>query len=259
MPDSSLPPDIAAEKSKAWQIKLHYRNRMFKGLRSFRALRLEAPGIIAKNLIGVVISAIALFVLLRDMNATGLAAVLYIIYILVVIGLSFWAAAWLWRAIGLEARNTARYVVTNMWSLLAASLFVVSLVGSIFLPELTRKPASPEKAQRVGAYSGEGWEILTNLEGSDYVPYTIHHAHSMCRDKGGDWYLADKLDFDLLSDALIAAGHRRDFWAADRKDNSYLYYRLTDTEAEPVWSLSPRDHLRAVLCVDRARVGAALY
>lgn len=279
-----LPPDIAEEKMEASQIRAHYKKgRMFPMIRTFRALRQRAPGELAKTIFAILLSAAALFVLLRNYEATGLRAVLAIIYFVVIVGLCFWATGVLWRMIGLRARNVMRYLIGNMWTLYFTAIAVIGTIASLFFPHLipekeSERPAAAKQAPAVvltpndatpevpdeapahvpRIFAGEGWRILTDERAMDYVPETIATAHAKCRARGTPWYLAEEKDLEIVGEELVAGGHTGSFWAADRRGNSSLHYDIVGGQAEFAWDLAAEDHTRNVLCVDRDRIGGGV-
>lgn len=139
--DTHLPDDIAEEKAISRALANEYRNAVFGGLRRFRALRLQAPGIIAEFVLSVAISLIAVAVLFRNIEFGGvLHELANTVKIIVVIVVSFWVARRLWRLIGLANRDRCRYVVSNLWNLALGALLIASLVITIFYPEFAESP-----------------------------------------------------------------------------------------------------------------------
>jgi hypothetical protein len=139
--DSHLPDDIAAEKQISRRLSAEYRNKLFGAIRKFRALRLQAPGIIAEFLLAFVSSIFSVPVLFRNIEFGGVIQDLgYTLKIILVIVACFWGAGRLWRLIGVANRDRCRYVVRNMWSLALGGLLVASLVVKIFYPEFVESP-----------------------------------------------------------------------------------------------------------------------
>lgn len=133
---NNVPDDIVNEKRIEKALKYKYKGAILGGLRNFRALRQQAPGIIAEFMLGTLISIVALLILFYNLDATGLLpTIAACIKIVVIIGLSFWAAGRIWRAIGLANRNCIRFVVNNMWSLAATGIVLLSLILSVFHPD----------------------------------------------------------------------------------------------------------------------------
>ncbi len=131
-----LPHDIALEKSTANRMKRRYANAAFGGLRNFHALRRNAPGIIAKFLLATALSIAALLYFFHDLNVVGLFSVIGLcIKVVIVIGLSFWITGVVWRSVGLTIRNGIRYVVSNIWLLVATSMLATSAVLYLFFPQ----------------------------------------------------------------------------------------------------------------------------
>ena len=124
-----LPDDIAVEKRTGEELRQRYKGSFLGGLRRFRALRLQAPGVIAEFVLGAVIFGVAAILLFRDLNVVGLLPVVgFSLYFIFVVFMAFWLAGRLWRLLGLAARNAARYVVTNMWILAVTTVLIVSAV-----------------------------------------------------------------------------------------------------------------------------------
>lgn len=130
-----LPEDIATEKYAGEELRQHYKGSFLGGLRYFRALRRQAPGIIAEFVLAAMIFAVAAIVLFRDLNVVGLLPVIgFSLYFIFVVAVCFWLAGRLWRLSGLTARNCARFLVTNMWTLAVSTLLVISAVLHLFSP-----------------------------------------------------------------------------------------------------------------------------
>lgn len=271
--DSRLPDDIADEKRIANSLKHEYRTALFGGLRQFRALRKQAPGIIAEFVLAAVINAVVLTILYHDLNVTGLLPTVGVcIQIVVVIGLCFWVAGRVWRAIGLANRDRCRYLVRNMWALAATGILVLSVIIRIFFPELEESlrappaestaavptttaapepvpPPSHELLQRDRVFAGRGWQILKN-DDSSYRKALVKEAREHCGLLGEAWILADRPDFRGLEPELREGGHVGSFWTASRKPNSNLDYHLNaDGSSEFRWALSGSKTERIVLCV----------
>lgn len=139
--DSQLPDDIAAEKQISRDLSTEYRDAVFGGIRKFRALRLQAPGIIAKFVLSVVISFVTVVMLFRNIEFGGPIQELgYTLKIIFVIVICFWISGHLWRIIGVANRDRCRYVVRNMWSLATSGLVVFFFVVKFFYPEFVESP-----------------------------------------------------------------------------------------------------------------------
>lgn len=139
--DSHLPEDIAQEKSVSRRLAHEYRGAAFGGIRQFRALRQQAPGIIAEFVLAVVISVLTVAYLFRDIKFGGvLHELANTLKIIVVIVVCFWVAGRIWRLIGLANRNRCRYVVGNMWNLALGGLLIASFVIKMFYPEVVETP-----------------------------------------------------------------------------------------------------------------------
>ena len=124
-----LPEDIATEKCAGEELRQHYKGSFLGGLRYFRALRRQAPGVIAEFALAALIFGVAAVSLFRDLNVVGLLPVVgFSLYFIVVVFGCFWLAGRLWRLSGLAVRNGARFLVTNMWTLAVTALLVVSAV-----------------------------------------------------------------------------------------------------------------------------------
>lgn len=266
---SHLPDDIAREKSTAQSLKYKYKGALLGGLRKFRALRLQAPGIIAEFVLASIISISALIFLFHDLNVTGLLpTIAFCIKFVVVVGLCFWLAGRVWRAIGLANRDRCRFVVTNMWSLAATGILVISAVLYVLDPGLREPPsAPPPESPAVAAaepessppghklppheriFTGRGWQILHNVD-SSYRTALVKEAAERCGELGENWMLADRPDFEGLEPELREGGHVGSFWTASRKPNSNLDYFLeADGSSQFRWALSANDSERIVLCV----------
>ncbi len=132
---ADLPEDIAVEKRRGEALRQRYRGGFLGGLRRFRALRRQAPGVIAEFVLAAVIFGIAAVVLFRDLNVVGLLPVVgFSLFFVFVVLVSFWLAGRLWRLFGLTVRNRARYVVTNMWTLAMTAILIVSAVLHLVSP-----------------------------------------------------------------------------------------------------------------------------
>jgi hypothetical protein len=141
---NKVPDDIVREKRIEKALGHKYKGAIFGGLRKFRALRLQAPGVIAEFILGALISIVGLLFLFYDLNATGLIpTIVACIKIVIIIGLSFWAAGRIWRAIGLANRDRVRFIVNNMWSLAATGIVLLSLILSVFHPEFGKSSEAP--------------------------------------------------------------------------------------------------------------------
>jgi len=139
--DSHLPDDIATEKAISRGLTNEYRDAFFGGLRKFRALRLQAPGIIAEFVMAVVISVFSVVFLFRNIEFNGPVQELgYTVKIIAVIVACFWITGRLWRLIGLANRNRCRYIVSNMWNLAMGALLIASIVIKIFYPDFVESP-----------------------------------------------------------------------------------------------------------------------
>jgi len=124
-----LPEDIAAEKQTGEELREYYKGSFLGGLRYFRALRRQAPGVIAEFVLAAMLFGIVAVLLFRDLNVVGLLPVVgFSLYFLFVVLVCFWLAGRVWRASGLSLRNGARFLVNNMWTLAAITLLVVSAV-----------------------------------------------------------------------------------------------------------------------------------
>jgi len=264
-----IPEDIAREKRTAHSLKYEYKGALFGGLRKFRALRLQAPGIIAEFVLASIASIAALVFLFHDLNVTGLLpTVAFCIKFVVVVGLCFWIAGRVWRLIGVANRDRCRFVVTNMWSLAATGILVLSAVLYVLDPG-PREPASgpPSESPAVATaepepippghelppheriFAGRGWKILHNVD-SSYRTALVKEAAEHCSELGENWILADRPDFEGLEPELKEGGHVGSFWTASRKPNSNLDYFLeADGSSRFRWALSANDSERIVLCV----------
>jgi len=126
---SHLPDDIAHEKRVGEELRQRYKGSFLGGLRRFRALRLQAPGVIAEFVLAMLVFGIAAVLLFQDLNVVGLLPVVgFSLYFIFVVFMSFWLAGRLWRLLGLPVRNGARFVVTNMWILAVTAILIVSAV-----------------------------------------------------------------------------------------------------------------------------------
>lgn len=272
MADNSdhLPDDIRKEKSIAHSLRYEYKGAILGGLRRFRALRQQAPGIIAEFVLAAILSVSVLMFLYHDLNVTGLLPTVAFCIKFVVIGLlCFWIAGRIWRAIGLSNRDRCRFVVNNMWSLAATGILVLSAVLHILYPDLGQPPpvpASPPEQPAVIApepvappshelpphdrvFAGRGWQILHDKD-SNYRTALVKEAAGRCAELGENWQLADRPDFSGLESELIEGGHVGSFWTASRKPNSSLdFYLDADGTSQFRWALSSNDTERIVLCV----------
>ena len=130
-----LPADIADEKRTGEELRQRYKGSFLGGLRRFRALRLQAPGVIAEFALAALIFGVAAFILFRDLNVVGLLPVVgFSLYFIFVVFMSFWLAGRLWRLSGISLRNGARFVVTNMWTLAVTAILVVSAALHLVSP-----------------------------------------------------------------------------------------------------------------------------
>ena len=270
----SLPDDIAREKSTAASLRREYKGALFGGLRHFRALRLQAPGIIAEFVLGALLSVAALLALFHDLNVTGLLpVVLFCVQFLIVVGVSFWVAGRIWRIIGEANRDRCRFLVTNMWSLAASAILVTSAVLYLFFPGAAKPPPAPpaetppvvvaetpaeppghELPARQRVFAGRGWQILRN-DDSSYRTALVKEAPDRCAELGEHWILADRPDFEGIESELIEGGHVGSFWTASRRPNSNLDYFLdADGGSRFRWALSANDSERIVLCVEAVSI-----
>ncbi|MEQ8204631.1 MAG: hypothetical protein RIA65_00530 [Woeseia sp.] len=139
--DSHLPDDIAAEKQTSRRLSAEYRNKLFGAVRKFRALRLQAPGIIAEFVLAFVGSIFAVPFLFQNMQSGGVLQDLgNTVKIILVVVACFWIAGRVWRLIGVANRDRCRYVVSNMWGLALGGLLIASVVVQIFYPEFVDSP-----------------------------------------------------------------------------------------------------------------------
>ncbi|HNP64172.1 MAG TPA: hypothetical protein PKH39_09560 [Woeseiaceae bacterium] len=138
---SDLPDDIAREKRVSRRLTEEYRNAIFGGIRKFRALRQQAPGIIAQFVLAVAFSVISVPLLFRNIQFGGVLKDLgYTVKMIAVVVACFWITGRLWRLIGLANRNRIRYVVTNMWSLALGGLLIASVVVKFLFPDFVATP-----------------------------------------------------------------------------------------------------------------------
>lgn len=141
---SHLPDDIAREKDISRRLINEYRNAFLGGIRRFRALRLQAPGIIVESLLGAILSifgVLSFFAFIHEAKVDGpIPTIIASIKIVFIIGLCYWAAGRIWRAIGLTLRDHCRFVVTNMWSLAGSAFFLLVLGIQLFYPEFANRP-----------------------------------------------------------------------------------------------------------------------
>ncbi len=127
-----LPDDIAREKRLGEELRQRYKGSFLGGLRRFRALRLQAPGVIAEFVLAALVFGIAASLLFRDLNVVGLLPVIgFSLYFIFVVFMSFWLAGRLWRLSGLAVRNGARFIVTNMWMLVVTAILIASAVAHL--------------------------------------------------------------------------------------------------------------------------------
>ncbi|ANO52323.1 hypothetical protein [Woeseia oceani] len=139
--DSHLPDDIAAEKQVSRRLSAEYRNKLFGAVRKFRALRLQAPGIIAEFVLAFVSSIFAVPFLFQNMKSGGVIQDLgNTVKIILVVVACFWIVGRLWRLIGVANRDRCRYVVSNMWGLALGGLLLASVVVKVFYPEFVELP-----------------------------------------------------------------------------------------------------------------------
>lgn len=142
--DSHLPDDIAREKDISRRLINEYRNAFFGGLRRFRALRLQAPGIIVESLLAAILSifgVLSFFAFIHETKVVGpIPTIIVCIKIVFIVGLSYWAAGRIWRAIGLTLRNHCRFVMTNIWTLAGGAFFLLVLGIQMFYPEFANRP-----------------------------------------------------------------------------------------------------------------------
>ncbi len=139
--NSHLPDDIVKEKEISRRLSVEYRKSWFGGLRKFRALRQQAPGIIAEFVLAVVISILSVVILFRNIEFGGPIQELgYTVKIVLVIVACFWIAGRLWRLIGLANRDRCRYIVSNLWNLALGGLLIASFVIKVFYPEFVESP-----------------------------------------------------------------------------------------------------------------------
>lgn len=275
---AKLPEDVAAEKRIRDRLRHAYKTRLFGDLRYFRALRLQAPGIVAEFTLAALITIAALMFLFRDLNVTGLIPVVkFCIYFVLVIGVCFWVASRIWQLAGIRVRNAFRFLVRNMWTLAATTLVAVSAILSLLFPELNDRkqtpitpPAetpvaeAPEAApmqspghvlpQEQRIFAGQGWQILHNKDLS-YAAVPVELAPGRCARRGADWILADRRDFDDLGDELKSGGHVGSFWTASATSNTNLNYFLeADGSSRFRWASSGKNSERLVLCVLAASI-----
>ena len=134
-----LPPDIATEKQKRERLNRKYKGRFFGSLRYFRALRHEAPGVVAEFVLGAVIFGVACLLLFRDLNVVGLLPVVgFCLYFVFVVVVSFWLGGRIWRLFPLGLRETCRYAVRNMWALAITAMIAVSAVLHLLYPDVVK-------------------------------------------------------------------------------------------------------------------------
>lgn len=270
---ADLPEDIAAEKRAAVRLKRKYKGALFGAIRNFRALRSEAPGVIVEFMLAAILSIVVLLVVFHDLDVTGLFPVIgACLKMLVIVGLCFWSAGRIWRAIGPANRDRCRYVVSNMWSLALTAMLVASVIGQLFFPALlptpqeassqTKNAATTPPSEFVTAktltqvlpvtervYSGSGWRILHD-EKLAYDTSLVKEAPGRCGALGENWVLAHPTDFEELEPVLRQSGHVGSFWTASNKPNSNLDFFLdADGGTRYRWANSGTDTERIVLCV----------
>ncbi len=274
--DSHLPDDIAREKDISRGLINEYRNAFFGGMRRFRALRQQAPGIIVESLLGAILSifgVLSFFAFIHEAKTVGpIPTIIACIKIVVIIGVCYWAAGRIWRAIGLTLRDRCRFVMRNIWSLAGSGFFLLVLGIQIFYPEFANPPkAAPANIPAVAAvpvaasapvvlprhepgkhklvFGGPGWQILSN-DDSTYTRLTVTEASPQCALLGDNWIVADRQDYDDLETELIEGGHVGDFWTASAKPGSNLTYILNpDASSAFYWTSSRANAQRKVLCV----------
>ena len=206
----------------------------------------------------------------HDLNAQGIFEVAGVsLAIVVVVGLSFWLSAILWRSLGVGFRNASRFLVSRLPALLATTLFIASVAASLLqlgptasVPAVVstavqRTPAEPSQPQFASeppqalSFQGEGWFIPHDRLTYDKV--VQKEAAQRCQDRGKDWALGDRRDFEDLGGELLKAGHRGSFWTASRRPNENLDFFLEpDGSSHFRWALSANDTKRIVLCVRAA-------
>ena len=136
---ASLPPDIATEKQERDQLRRQYKGSAFGGLRYFRALRREAPGVVAEFILSAVVFGTACLLLFRDLNVVGLLPVVgFSVYFLFVLLVSFWLGGRIWRLFPPGLRETFRYAVRNMWALAFTAMIAVGIVLQLFYPDAVK-------------------------------------------------------------------------------------------------------------------------
>lgn len=270
-----LPDDIGAEKRLRDDLKNTYKGAFLAGFRYFRALRLQAPGIIFEFVLAALLTVSTLLFLFHDLNVSGLLPVLgFLLKFIFTVGLCFWIAGKLWRSIGLANRDRCRFVVGNFWILAVSTLIIVGTVLNFFRPEFgkgsesrpTQGLSSPgveppqlkanpapkpshvrPMAERV--FVGQGWHILHN-QNPDYETEIVKEANNRCAQLGDGWLLADDQDFEELEAELKHAGHVGSFWTATKQTNSNLdYFINADGYTEFRWANSGVEARRIVLCV----------
>ena len=132
---ATLPPDIATEKQERDRLQRQYKGALFGGLRYFRALRREAPGVVAEFVLGALVFGIACLLLFRDLNVVGLLPVVgFCLYFLFVLLVSFWLGGRIWRLFPPGLRDTVRFAVRNMWALAFTAIVAVGIVVQLFYP-----------------------------------------------------------------------------------------------------------------------------
>ena len=136
---ANLPPDIAAEKHERDRLQRQYKGALFGGLRYFRALRRDAPGVVAEFVLGALVFGTACLLLFRDLNVVGLLPVVgFSLYFLFVLLVSFWLGGRIWRIFPSGLRDTLRYAVRNMWALAFTAMIAVGIVLQLFYPEAVK-------------------------------------------------------------------------------------------------------------------------
>ena len=269
-----LPHDIAMDKRAADRVKRTHEGAAFGGLRKFNALRIDAPGIIAKFVLSAMLSIAMLLYFFQDLNVVGFLPIAgFCIKVVLIIALCFWVTSIIWRVVGVSVRNFLRYVVRNMWSLAATGMLAAGAVFYVFVPETREVPlaqaAAPKRQpesivveapilierprhelpQNRRVFAGDGWQILHNDDFS-YSTAPAKEAPEQCQAIGEDWILADRPDFEGLEVELKKGGHVGSFWTASARPKTSLEYALNgDGDSRYQWALSGNDAERIVLCV----------
>ncbi len=269
-----LPQDIAIDKRAADRQKRTHEGAAFGGLRRFNALRIDAPGIIARFVLSAMLSIAALLYFFQDLNIVGFLPIAgFCIKVVLIIALCFWITSIIWRAVGVSVRNILRYVVRNMWSLAATGVLATGAVFYVFFLETREVPlaqaAAPKRQpesivveapilierprhelpQNRRAFAGDGWQILHN-DNFGYATAPAKDAAEQCQALGEDWILAGRPDFEGLEEELKKGGHVGGFWTASARPKTSLEYALNvDGDSRYQWALSGNDAERIVLCV----------